>query len=154
MCTSRAFGKLTGDYHELKEATSNYAARLAGKLRREKLCTTVLSVKLLTNKFIDQELQAYPSITIPLEHPVNNTPDLINTAHWGLNKIYLMGYQYQKVEVNATGLIPESEVQLNIFSEFKGKKYDQVSRVLDQLNSHYGAGHCEWPARAKTKNGR
>lgn len=152
MCTSRAFGKLTGDYSELKEATSSYAARLAGKLRREQLCTTVLSVKLLTNKFIAQELQAYPSITIPLEHPVNNTLDLINTALWGLKKIYLRGYLYQKVELNATGLIPEREVQLNIFSAFKGKKHDKVSKVLDQLNLHYGAGTLRMAGEGKNQN--
>ncbi|MCX2574975.1 Y-family DNA polymerase [Pedobacter sandarakinus] len=140
MCTSRAFGKLTGDYSQLKEATANYAARLAGKLRREQLCTTVLSVRLLTNKFIDQELQAYPSITIPLAHPINNTTEMIQAALWGLKKIFLRGYMYQKVEVNATGLIPESEVQLNMFAAFKGAKYNKVSQVLDQLNTHYGAG--------------
>lgn len=151
MCTSRAFGKLTSDYNQLIEATSNYAARLASKLRREKLCTTILSVKLLTNKFVADELQAYPAISIPLEHPVNNTVDLIKTALWGLKKIYLRGYLYQKVEVNATGLIPESEVQLNIFSEFKGVKYDKVSRVLDQLNLHYGAGTLRMAGEGKNQ---
>lgn len=140
MCTSRAFGKLTSDYHELKEATSSYAARLGTKLRREKLCTSVLSVRLLTNKFGPEALQAYPAITIPLEHPVNNTMDLVRIALHGLKKIYMRGYLFQKVEVTATGLIPEAEVQLNIFSEFKGIKHDKVSRVLDQLNMHYGAG--------------
>jgi len=149
MCTSRAFGKLTGDYNQLIEATSSYAARLASKLRREKLCTTVLSVRLLTNKFVADELQAYPAITIPLEHPINNTVELIKTALWGLKKIYLRGYLYQKVEVNATGLIPESEVQLNIFSEFKGVKYDKVSKVLDRLNLHYGAGTLRMAGEGK-----
>jgi len=151
MCTSRAFGKLTDDYMQLKEATANYAARLAGKLRREKLCTSILSVRLLTNKFVDQKLQAYPAITIPLEHPVNNTVDLIKTALWGLNKIYLRGYMYQKVEVNATGLIPESEVQLNMFSEFKGVKHDKVSKVLDQLNLHFGAGTLRMAGEGKNQ---
>ena len=66
MCTSRTFGKPTGEYSELKEATSSYASRLAAKLRREKLCAGVLSVRLLTNKFTAPQLQAYPFITIPL----------------------------------------------------------------------------------------
>lgn len=140
MCTSRAFGKLTTDYGELKEATSSYAARLAVKLRREGLCTSVISVRLLTNKFKSEASQAFPSITIPLEHPVNNTIDLIKAALFGLKKIYLRGYLFQKVEVTATGLIPESQVQLNVFSEFKGEKHDRISKVLDQLNIHYGAG--------------
>ncbi|RZM17801.1 MAG: Y-family DNA polymerase, partial [Pedobacter sp.] len=140
MCTSRAFGKLTTDYNELKEATSSYAARLAVKLRREKLCTSVLSVRLLTNKFKSESSQAFPSITIPLEHPVNNTVDLVKVALFGLKKIYMRGYLFQKVELTATGLLPESEVQLNIFSDWNGAKHDKISGLLDKLNLHYGAG--------------
>ncbi|WP_316739225.1 Y-family DNA polymerase [Pedobacter aquatilis] len=151
MCTSRAFGKLTTDYNELKEATSAYAARLGTKLRREGLCTTVLSVRLLTNKFVSEAAQVYPSITIPLEHPVNNTIDLVKAALFGLKKVYLRGYLFQKVEVTATGLIPEKEVQLNIFSEFKGAKYDRVSKVLDNINMHYGAGTVKMAGEGLTQ---
>lgn len=140
MCTSRAFGKLTTDYNELKEATSSYAARLGVKLRREGLCTSIITVRLLTNQFGPEALQTYPSITIALDHPVNNSIDLVKTALSGLKKIYMRGYLFQKVEVTATGLIPESEVQLNMFSEFNGVKHNKVSKVLDQLNFHYGNG--------------
>lgn len=149
MCTSRAFGKLTTDYGELREATSSYAARLGVKLRKEKLCASVISVRLLTNKFGNEALQAFPSITIPLEHPVNNTVDLIKVALFGLKKIYLRGFLFQKVEVTAIGLIPETEVQLNIFSDFKGVKHDKVSKVLDQLNVHYGAGTLRMAGEGK-----
>lgn len=149
MCTSRAFGKLTTDYNQLKEATSSYAARLGVKLRREKLCASVISVRLLTNKFGPKTSQAYPSITVALEHPVNNTVDLVKTALFGLKKIYLRGYMFQKVEVTATGLLPEKEVQLNIFSDFKGIKHDKVSKVLDALNMHYGAGTLRMAGEGK-----
>jgi len=40
----------------------------------------------------------------------------------------------------ATGLIPESEVQLNIFSKWNGPVYDKLSAVMDQINKHYGRG--------------
>ncbi|MFC3562900.1 Y-family DNA polymerase [Pedobacter jamesrossensis] len=152
MCTSRAFGKMTADYTELKEATSSYAARLGTKLRREKLCASVLSVRLLTNKFGPQASMAFPSITIPLPHPVNNTIDLVSTALFGLKKIYLRGFLFQKVEVTATGLIPEKEVQLNIFSDFKGEKHDKVSKVLDKLNMHYGAGTLKMAGEGLIQN--
>jgi len=151
MCTSRSFGKLTTDYNELKEATAAYAARLGTKLRMEGLCTTVLSVRLLTNKFVSEAAQVYPSITIPLEHPVNNTIDLVKAALFGLKKIYMRGYLFQKVEVTATGLVPENEVQLNIFSDFKGAKHDEVSKVLDKLNMHYGAGTLKMAGEGLTQ---
>ena len=110
LCTSRAFGKTTGDYTELQEAVVNYTSRLASKLRRERCCATVISIRLLTNRFSVTEPQAFPSITIPLVHPVNNTTDLVNATLSGLQKIFLRGYLYQKVEVTAIGLIPETEV--------------------------------------------
>lgn len=81
--------------------------------------------------------QACPSITIKLEHPVNNTPDLIKVALSGLKRIYIKGYKFQKVEVTATSLIPENEVQLNIFSQYN-EINNKLSKVLDNLNQYYG----------------
>ena len=140
LCTSRAFGKLTSDYAELEEATASYTARLAIKLRREERCATVIGLRLLTNRFNTKQPQCFPSVCIPLPHPVNNTNDLVKAALFGLKKIYLTGYMYQKVEVSATGLIPETEVQLNLFNPYKGVKNDQISKVMDTLNGYYGAG--------------
>ena len=42
------------------------------------------------------------------------------------------------VEVMATGLIPEDEVQLNIFEQYNGIKNNKLSSILDGLNKHYG----------------
>jgi len=140
LCTSRAFSRLTSDLKDLSEATASYANRLSLKLRQDKSCATVISVRLLTNKFKSDQPQACPSIAIPLTHPVNNTHDIVHTALAGLRAIYLEGFLYQKVEVMATGLIPESEVQLNIFSKWNGPVYDKLSAVMDQINKHYGRG--------------
>lgn len=140
LCTSRGFGRLTADYSELQEATVSYISRLAVKLRKEKRCTTLLTIRLLTNRFNQHQPQCNPSITIPLAHPVNNTSDLVKAGLFGLEKIYLKGYLFQKVEVLATGLIPESEVQLNLFNAYKGLKHDKLSQVMDKMNAHYGKG--------------
>jgi DNA polymerase V len=140
MTTSRSFSKLIGDIKLLQEATVSYATRLAYKLRKEKLCVTVLTVKLLTNRFKVDSPQATPSISMKMPQPVNNTFDLVNQALVGLEKVYLEGYMYQKVEVTATGLVPESEVQLNIFHEGNVGKRDKLSKVVDSINRHYGTG--------------
>jgi len=140
MCTSRAFGKLTSEYEQLQEATVSYISRLAIKLRREKCCATIITVKLMTNRFRTDLPQANPNITIALAHPVNNTLDLTKVALEGLRKIFLRGYLYQKVEVMATGLIPESEVQLNLFTKYDGEKHDKLSKLMDSVNAYYGKG--------------
>jgi len=140
LCTSRAFGALTDNIEDLKEATISYASRLALKLRKDKSCATVLSVRLLTNRFKTDSPQAYPGISISMDHPVNNTLDIVKTALQGLEKIYLKGYKYQKVEVTATGLIPETEVQLDMFNKWNGIQNDKLSKVMDTINQHYGSG--------------
>lgn len=149
MVTSRAFGKLTDDYKELQEATTSYISRPAFKLRREKCCATVITVKLLTNAFNLEQAQAFPSITIPLTHPINNTPDLVKIALEGLRKIYLRGYLFKKVEVGALGLIPESEVQLNMFTPYKGIENNKISKIMDKLNAHYGKGTLRMATESK-----
>jgi len=140
LCTSRAFSKLTNDMEELSEATASYANRLSLKLRKDQSCATVISVRLLTNRFKADEPQAFPSITIPLTHAVNNTSEIVKVALFGLRAIYREGFMYQKVEVTATGLIPETEVQLNMFSKWNGPINDKLSKIMDQINGHYGRG--------------
>lgn len=140
LSTSRGFGRTTDDYEELKEATSSYTARLAQKLRREKLCCTLLSVRLLTNRFVEKEKQIYPQITIPLKTAANNTPELAKHTLWGLEQVFLKGYRYQKVEVSAFGLIPEDKVQFSLFNGYDGDRLNRISSLMDKLNNHYGAG--------------
>ena len=150
LCTSRAFSKLTNNMEDLKEATVNYTSRLALKLRTDKSCATVLSVRLLTNRFKTDSAQAYPAISISLTHPVNNTPDLVKSALFGLSKIYLPGYLFQKVEITATGLIPESEVQLDLFNNWNGKVNNQLSQLMDSINSRYGNGTLRLATEGKS----
>lgn len=140
LTTSRGFGRTTDSYEDLMEATASYTARLAQKLRREKLCCKIISVRLLTNRFIDQNKQAYPAITIPLPVPVNNSVEMVRHALWGLGKIFLAGYKYQKVEIMALCLIPEAEVQFSLFNNYEGSRFNKVSSLMDKLNKHYGAG--------------
>lgn len=140
LTTSRGFGRATDIYEELVEATASYTARLAQKLRRERLCCKIISVRLLTNRFIDESKQTYPSITIPLPVALNNSVEMVRHALWGLGKVFLAGYKYQKVEIMALCLIPEAEVQFSLFNEYEGERFNKISSLMDKLNRHYGAG--------------
>jgi DNA polymerase V len=140
ICTSRSFGKLTNSLEELIEATTAYASRLAEKLRADKSCATLMHIQLLTNRFRKDLLQYSPFITLPLAHPANNTPDLVKVAVMGLKRVYEPRYMYSKVMVMATGLIPEQEVQLHLFTDWNGPKNNTVSKLMDKLNQYYGTG--------------
>jgi DNA polymerase V len=140
ICSSRGFGKSTDDIEKIKEAATSYTSRVAEKLRLDKSCCSVISVRLLTNKFRTDLKQYFPSISIPLPQPMNNTIDLVKVAVKAVNLLYKKGYQFVKVEIIATGLIPEEEVQLNLFNNWDGTNKNKVSDVMDSLNLHYGSG--------------
>ena len=103
------------------------------------MCANLISIRLFTNRFITDLEQVYPCTTVKLNHPANNTPDLVKAALLGLKKVFVKGYKFHKVEVTATSLIPEDEVQLNIFNSYKTQN-NKISKVLDDLNQYYGKG--------------
>lgn len=152
LTTSRAFGDITDNLTYIEEATASYAGRLAQKLRRERLCCKTLSVKLLTNVFNPNQPQYFPFIEIQLPNPVNNTNDLAQHALKGLRAIYKSGYLYKKVEVTASDLIPETEVQLNMFVRNNSPKLDKLSRIMDNMNLHYGNGTLRLATEGVSQN--
>jgi DNA polymerase V len=138
--SSRSFGKLTDNYFYIEEATASYATRVAEKLRKDKSCASLISIRLITNIHKPETPQYSQNVTLTLTHPCNNDSEIIKHAIKGLKMVYKPGYLFLKVEVFVTGLIPENEVQLNLFQGYEGKRKNQVSALIDKLNNHYGRG--------------
>ena len=137
---SRSFRNYIQEPEILAEAVTLYASRLAEKLRREKLRCLYLQVFLYTNKNREDHPQHFPSHTHKLLLASNNTTDLVSIAVKVATKLFKYGVKYRKAGVIATGLVPESELQLNVFSAHDNGKKDSVSAVLDKLNLAYGRG--------------
>ena len=151
ICCSRSFGKVTDDLTQLSEATANYASRVAEKLRHDKSCATLLSVRLMTNRFREDLPQYFQGITVQLRHPASNTSDIVKAALKALQLVYQPGYKFIKVEVMVTGIIPQSEVQLDLFNNWDGIRQDKVSRLMDKLNQHFGRGTLRMAAQGYQK---
>ncbi|HWW41302.1 Y-family DNA polymerase, partial [Pedobacter sp.] len=147
--TAKGFGKLTDNYQELREATADYTARLAAKLRNEQLCASVISLRLLCNPFRKDLPQYNPGCSFALNHPINNTIELSKAAQYALSKVYTPGILFQKVEITFTGLLSEKEVQLHLFTGYKSKKYNQVANAIDDLNTRFGPGTIQTATAAR-----
>ena len=138
ICTSRSFGKLTADISILKEATSNYAALCAEKLRRQKSCAKAINVFVNTN-YHKKELPQYTgSISIEFETPTNLTGEIISYALKGLSMIYREGYMFKKVGIMVLGLIPENQIQTSMFDAKDRKKEKDLLSTMDKLNKAMG----------------
>jgi len=60
--------------------------------------------------------QYYNSRTVKLPHPSSSTTELVNYAQAALKSIYKFGYQYQKVGVIMSNLVPADLQQQDLFT--------------------------------------
>jgi len=132
ICTSRTFAADINDISLLEEATANHAARCAEKLRKEKSCAKHIGVLLNTNPFnkSGDYYNGYKSIM--LETSTNDSIEIIETSKKLLKSIYKKGYSYKRLGVIVGNIVPENQVQLNIFNN--SKKYFQRKALLKNVD--------------------
>ncbi|RVU01283.1 Y-family DNA polymerase [Mucilaginibacter limnophilus] len=137
---SRSFRNYITEPDMLSEAVTTYASRLAEKLRREGLRCTYLQVFMYTNEHREDHPQHFPTQTVKMAMATNTTHDLVKTATVIARKLFKQGMKYRKAGVIAKVLMPESELQLNMFNHHDEGKLDKISAVLDHVNLAYGRG--------------
>ena len=91
-----------------------------------------------TNPFKASDPQYQRALTIPLPEPTDDTLRLIRVAHWGLKKIYLPGYAYQKAGIALMNLSGAEHVQLGLFTTSKDNT--RLMQVMDRINTTWGRG--------------
>jgi DNA polymerase V len=82
--------------------------------------------------------QYYGSRTVELPHPSARTAQLVRYAHAALRAIFRFGYEYQKVGVMLTGLVPADFRQANLFNQGPDDRQIRLARIVDKLNYRYG----------------
>lgn len=161
---SRSFGKSVETRQAMLEAVTDYTARAAFKLRRQKSLATVLRIFLLTNRFKMDEAQYYPSASLNLPEPTAYTPALAGYAAALLNRVWRPGYLYKKAGVVLSGLVDQDSYQQGLFAE-RGRtgKELAVMEAVDRLNTKLGRNKVriaaqgfrqEWGMRRERLSGR
>lgn len=138
ICTGRSFGVLTNDKAFIAEAMSNFAANCALKLRQQRSAAKEISIFINTNPHRTQDRQYSRRLNMQMDCASNSTPVLIKYALKGLDIIFRAEYNYMKCGVEVNGLVHESVLQLNIFSEAETEKQKKVNAVLDKVNLGLG----------------
>jgi len=152
-CT-RGFGTMISSKHLLREAIANFTARAALKLRKRALCARAMTVLIRTNRFDAHSEQYRNSHTIDLPVASDSTPELIEYALQGLDRIYKKNYRYKRGGVILSGLVPVNTVQLGLFDQRNRNAEGALMKAVDQLNHHHGQntlwfgaqGHPHLPA--------
>lgn len=139
ICTSRSLGSLSNNYSIIKEAISNHAARCALKLRNEGSVCQAVNVFISTNPHKVEHKQYSHSITLQCETATNLTKEIIGYALKGLQIIFKKNdYFYMKCGVIVYNVIPETEVQINMFDTTNRAKDKTLAKVMDKVNNLMG----------------
>ncbi|MGB0885261.1 MAG: Y-family DNA polymerase [Chitinophagales bacterium] len=136
--TAKSFGKKLDDYDIITEACSYYVAEVADLLRQQNCIAGKIEVFLQTNYFSKSDIQHNQNIVLTLEIPTNSTFKLTKIALQGLSKIYRPGIRYKKVGVNLFHLLPENQIQANLFYKPQKIENKSLTNIIDKLNSKYG----------------
>ncbi|WP_208094447.1 Y-family DNA polymerase [Mucilaginibacter agri] len=138
--SSQSFNTYQTDIEAIEEAVAMHAATVALKLRQQNSMAMTLTIYLRTNKHNPKHDQHYPSITVKVPFAANSTHQLTRVAAQAIRAIWQPGFHYLKTGVRATGIVPEGEVQYNLFSNYEHSREQALAELMDELNGRYGRG--------------
>ena len=150
MC-SRSFGKPVTKLEGLKEALSTYTTRAAEKLRAQNSLAGLIMVYVTTNPFNDTPYYSN-AVTFSLPFPSANTAVLIRHAQQILERIYKEGYSYKKTGVFLSGIVPDDQVQRDLFAaEPDLEREKNLFRAVDAINYQFGSDTIQYASSGLAK---
>ncbi len=137
--SSKSFGKPVSEFSELLEAASSYCTRAVEKLREQKQVASSIMVYITTNRF-KNEPQYANFATAKLPYPSAYTPDFLQPVERILRYIYRKGYNYKKVGVMITDIMPQDLVPIDLFTpKYVKTQEKKIMDAIDKINKKWGS---------------
>jgi DNA polymerase V len=133
ICVSRMFGTPVESIDQLKEAISSYASRAGEKLRQQELAASLMTVFVTTSRFIENSY--FNSCTVEFPVATNDTVELIRCACQCIEQLYRKKYVFKKCGIILNGLIPEKQIQANLFDKVNREKSRRLMQAVDAVNA-------------------
>lgn len=150
-CT-RSFGSMLTDLESISEAVSSFAEACAIKLRAQKSCAVNMMLFIHTNGFRNDLPQYKRNAVLHLPVASNSSIELCNYAGRMLKVLFQPGYQYKKAGIIITDLVPEDQIQMNMFDTLDRKKHARLMRAMDALNEKDGRGTVFLSSQGTTRH--
>ncbi len=147
IATTRGFGKMLTEFAPIQEAVAYYASRCAEKLRKDHSAAQLLTVILHTNPFRKELKQYNKKLTIQLPYPTNSTFVIAKYAQFILRQLFVPGFQYKKSGVILSGIVPNRNLEQNLFHNGKESKHQKAMKTLDAINKKMGKDAVRTSAR-------
>ncbi len=143
---SRIFGRKVETLEELNEAIATYASRAGEKLREEGLAAGVMIVYVMTSRFVNKSKRYFNSQTVTFPTATNYTPEMIEYAAKAVERLYRKEFQYNKAGVILGGLVPQANIQHNLFDKVDRQKAKMLMQAVDAVNTRLPFTPLRWAA--------
>lgn len=136
IATTRSFENTYSDIDNIKERISTFATSCAKKLREQNSSCHIITVFLQSNRFDKNQSYLKENRTVILSYPSDSTLIISNAAIEAVKTIFKKGIKYKKAGVIISGLVPNDNFQLNLFSS-ENPKHKPLMSAIDGLNKKY-----------------
>ncbi len=140
---SRSFPEALTQKNRLEEVVASFAARAGEKLRQEKLKAQMLTVYVMTNRFLTYYYSN--SHSIAFEQATDYTPHLALKALQALQHIFRPGESYKKAGLFLGDLC--TAYQYHLFQKSAAQKEQKVMQAMDRINQQWGRGTLQLAAQ-------
>ena len=151
--STRMFGEPVSAISDIKEAIATYTSRAAEKLRRQHSAASTISVFIIKK---DQEPISFRGSSIgthtTLPVATSCTQELIKPALELIDQIYENGQQYKKAGVLLGGIVADSTLQGNLFTDVIRKDDNRLMEMIDNVNFSQRDDILKFAASGTTRN--
>lgn len=140
IASTRSFGRTVTELSDLLEAVSDFSARAAEKLRRQRGLASQVLTFVHTSPFRRQDKQYSRSVMVPLRRPTADTALITHAAVAGMRAIYRSGYNFAKAGVHLIDLHDLSFEQQELDLDERVQDRTRLMVAVDDLNSRFGRG--------------
>lgn len=135
---SRTFAFMINDKNKLQELLATFSADVAAKLRAQKSVCGLVTVFLQTNIHRPDLSQYSASDSSKFSTPTQDTALITTFALKILNQIYHPVFQYKKMGIVLSNIVPDSAIQLNLFDTRDIHRSEKLMRTIDEINKRFG----------------
>ena len=138
--TSRSFRYELDSFRALHEVLSNFASSCAFKLRKQNTRAKKLILFIQTNRFRSDVKSHYGSLEVEFPIATNDSIEIVKATYMALDKLYDKSCSYKRAGVILSDIVPDQQVQLNLFSKYDVEKRTKLMKVYDDVNCKMGEG--------------
>jgi len=137
IATTRMFGSPVTELQDIREAIATYTSRAAEKLRRQYSAANIINVFIVPKEEShNTRFRHGPSIGsyVVLPQASSATNELIKPAVALVERLYESGKIYKKAGVMLSGIVPDTSIQGNLFTQPAENKSRLLMSMIDNVN--------------------